>query len=591
MLAPEDRALLLDSLRPTPGFRLDAAVATTFTLDLQAALVPPLAFASFRLTGTPDPIALLESVRSSADRIDIFCQAGQIAVPAAASDLLAFLEPMIHQIPTRRGGLFHPKLWLLRFVSELNDPDEYRLLVLSRNLTRDASWDIALRLDAARGTRVRASNRPLAELVRSLPAQATPALSGERRDRVLALAEDARYLEWEKPDLVDEVSFHVFGVDGVKPAPDFNGYRQMVIAPFADEAGLDLVAPSATDVTLLSRQETLDALGPDLHDQFECLVLSPLAGLPADDEQAQPSGGPGLLAGLHAKAYIVERARRAHVFLGSANATGAAFTRNVELLVELNAGATKLGVDTFIGINAPFRTLTEPYQPGSSTPEDEAGYVLENLLRGMAAVAWTIEVQSAIDSVTRSLSIASGRLPSRDAQLQIELMTRPGRALRVGATAEAVTARFEQVPIPDITPFLSLRVRDDAGNERSAIVCGRLLNDPAERLDEILARQIDTPEKFLRFLMLLLGLADGALPPTGDLGGGSRQGQFAQLLAGGILEVLVGALADRPQVLTDLDRLIERLSATAAGRATMPAGFSELWKSVSAARDMLGIAS
>ena len=47
MLAPDSRALLLDALRPPRGSSLDRAVATTFTLDLEAALMVPLAFAGF----------------------------------------------------------------------------------------------------------------------------------------------------------------------------------------------------------------------------------------------------------------------------------------------------------------------------------------------------------------------------------------------------------------------------------------------------------------------------------------------------------------------------------------------------------------
>ena len=60
MLAPEIRVALLEQLRPPVGYTLDAAVATTFTLDLSAALIPPLAFAAFSMSSTPDPVAALE---------------------------------------------------------------------------------------------------------------------------------------------------------------------------------------------------------------------------------------------------------------------------------------------------------------------------------------------------------------------------------------------------------------------------------------------------------------------------------------------------------------------------------------------------
>ena len=68
MLAPKDRTLLLESLRPPPGYRLDAAVSTTFTLNLMALLVAPLAFTYFDWemdTGEPttNPNFLLEAIR------------------------------------------------------------------------------------------------------------------------------------------------------------------------------------------------------------------------------------------------------------------------------------------------------------------------------------------------------------------------------------------------------------------------------------------------------------------------------------------------------------------------------------------------
>jgi len=123
VLAPDHRSVLLDLLRPPPEFSLDVAVATTFTLDLEAALVAPLAFAAFDTEGPGDPIATLEAVRSASDRFTVFCQAGEMRLPQAASDLFAFVEPVVHEVRRPRAGhLFHPKLWLLRY----RGPDDER---------------------------------------------------------------------------------------------------------------------------------------------------------------------------------------------------------------------------------------------------------------------------------------------------------------------------------------------------------------------------------------------------------------------------------------------------------------------------------
>lgn len=141
MLAPDRRELLLDALRPPAGHSLDRAVATTFTLDLEAALTVPLAFAGFRFDEQPDPIEIMEALREMGRRIDIFCQAGAIGAGSWPSDLLALLEGSIHAARRPRPGhIFHPKVWALRFLDRAQEPS-YRLLVLSRNLTRDRSWD------------------------------------------------------------------------------------------------------------------------------------------------------------------------------------------------------------------------------------------------------------------------------------------------------------------------------------------------------------------------------------------------------------------------------------------------------------------
>lgn len=88
MLSPEERAVLREQLKPEPGDHLEIAVATTFTLDLTAALVAPLSFASFDIAGAGDPVAVLEAVRSAADRVTVFSQLGEVRVPSTPSDLM-----------------------------------------------------------------------------------------------------------------------------------------------------------------------------------------------------------------------------------------------------------------------------------------------------------------------------------------------------------------------------------------------------------------------------------------------------------------------------------------------------------------------
>ena len=604
MLPPDNRHVLLDLLRPPPGSRLAHAVATTFTLDLTAALVAPLAFASQRLHGKQDPVAVMEAVRSAADRVDVFCQSGHVRIPARHSDLMAFLEGAIHEVvPPRPGRLFHPKLWALLFKSD--EGDSLRLVVATRNLTDDVSWDVAVRLDGQIDSRPHSRNAPLAGFVRTLPTMARDGLPRDRVQRIADLAETLRYAVWDPLPPAGAPTFHVFGVEGLpRSSPDFSGYRHLIVSPFVNDGGLDVVAPTsrASTVTLVSRPEQMEQLETaTIRRLSETRIVSPLAGLTAagenQDEDVANGGvasgssdmGSLLGGGLHAKLYVVERNRAAYVFIGSSNATDAAFDGNVEVLVEFSAGATKFGVDSFLDQTSGMAELLEDYSAAGGAdpdPTEDAQAQLENVLRRVASLRWSLTVEPGSEPYTLRAEVR-GRLGlDADTVPRISLLTQPARARDVRADQQA---RFDNVPLADVTPFLVLslsREIEDIGRlEASTVVRTKLVNDPAGRLDAVLARQVDTPEKFLRFLLLLLGLEDvGAFEVSTAGDGTSSWSQAGQL---GTLEAILRALAEHPSAIDELDRLVGRLRRTEEGSRILPSGFDTVWDQVLAARRRL----
>lgn len=579
MLAPDSRVVLLDQLRPPVGYTLDAAVTTTFTLDLSAALIPPLAFAAYGMSSTPDPVAALEAVRSCADRMDVFAQAGELIVPTQPSDLMAFLEPMIHEVhvPGRRSRLFHPKIWLLRYRSPDDEPS-YRLLCLTRNLTNDHSWDLALRLDGTDTGKREPANRPLVRLVRALPDLVATPLPPDRRNRVEQLAADVYRVQWELPMDAWDLRFHALGIRGVSPDVDFAGYRHLVVSPFLTDGGLEIVAPGQSDLRVVSRPEELDRLAPDTAAALSSFVVSGVAGI-TDDAAPHGLGTGQILSGLHAKLYVAERARVSHVFLGSANATDAAFRGNVEFLVELIASQARMGVEAFVGQDAPFRAMLEDYKALGGQPpdpEDEAKRELAELLRSIAAVPYMVTASARAAAgytlhVTREepLSVSYGY------HLTLELLTRPGEAQNMSAAP--LNARFGPLPLADVTPFLVARASAPGGLQGGTVIRGELQNDPAGRLDEVLARQVNTPEKFLRFLVLLLGFGNPNLLSMLTAGEGGSAAYVATGPGPGVFEMIVRALADHPNALRDLDSLVQRLRVTEDGRKVLPPGFDTLW--------------
>jgi hypothetical protein len=582
VLAPDARVVLREQLRPPAGFQLHRAVATTFTLDLTSALVAPLAFAAFETTGSSDPIAVMEAVRAAASRVDIFCQAGNVTVPRHASDLVAFLEPMVHEVVRPRPGLlFHPKVWVLHFRSDTAD-ETFRVLCGTRNLTEDRAWDAVIRLDGAASGRAKAANRPLADLLRTLPDRARSPLPGERRAALEEFAEAIRFVEWELPEDVKEVAFHLLGVKGQRP-PDFSGYRHLVVSPFLTDGGLQRITVESGDVTVVSRTDALDELAPETLDGCTTYIVSPLADLA--DLEAEDAG-PASLTGLHAKIVVAERNKQGHLFIGSMNATDAALGGNIEVLVELIGGHSKLGVSTFLADEAPFRSLLEQYtttggQP--SDPADEEARQLEDLIRSLAEISLVVTVVP-VDNGMFELHV-SGRVVTFPEAVTVDLapFSRPAAAapLVVKAPIDVV---FSGLALADVSPFLILRAT--LGQlSRSTVVRGELVDDPPDRLDAVLARQVDTAEKLLRFLLLVLGFG-GVDMPAAAAGNGDHTGSWGSGTTG-LLELFVRSLAQRPAALDDIDRLINRLEATEAGRAILPDGFTSVWATVRSARAAL----
>ena len=357
MLQPTNRFTLIDAMRPPPGFGLEAAMAVTFTLDLRALLAAPAAFA---LTGTGgvdgevrqnEPIELLHALRTHARKLTIFSQVGEIALPPSRR-VFAFLERAVVPVRAPLGGVVHPKVWALRYETRStptgDEPREQRLRVLiaSRNLTFDASWDSVVRLDEVvegRGAHL----GPVGDLFDGLLRNAGATISSAHEHRVAGLSAALREATFSLPPGVDEVNVHVLGLArGASPLPT-DADRSLIISPFLSDDYFTKAHPGMVD-ELVSRPESLDLLRASTFERIGSSFAfddGSAVDLDAGDEGLSERDPGRPLVGLHAKVFAFEQGGRARVFLGSANATGAAFTSNVEILVELVGPLAKLGID------------------------------------------------------------------------------------------------------------------------------------------------------------------------------------------------------------------------------------------------------
>lgn len=590
MLSPDTRSVAIDLLRPPPGHRLDQAVLTTYSLDLEALLALPLAVSAHADGGLDellaDPLLLLEALREAGNRVHVFVDVGGIAVPRTERAIYAMLESRVHPVRAPNGGVFHPKVWVARFL-DASDAPLLRVAVLSRNLTFDRSWDIALASEAAPGTGRRATaSRPLGDFLRALPTLADQPLSNAVIQKIGDLAAEAERTRFPCPEgFDDDITFFALGLEGERrrpwqPRPD--GSRLLAIAPFINRSGLDALAAMVGDNrTLVSRQEALDALPEGAIAPWDTVYV--LSDVAADDAEDATADRPN---GLHAKVIAVEHGWDVSWYVGSANLTGAGLSGyNVEMMAAVTGrkgrkdGRTGSGIDRFL--EAGFQNLCLPYHRAETSAPSQAVLDAQRHLE-VAQKALTTEGALGITCTPEGSEwswVLDGPIALPDG---VEVSVWPIAVSEDHAKPCSLPLTW-QLPLSRLTAFVAFRLKVPGVPVDQVLFTLKLpaVGVPEGRMAQVLRTLIDSPERFLRFLRALLGGLDGLVEWSGGEASGKAQTPWNLGLGGeSLLEDLVRVASREPKRLEPVRRLIADLRATDQGRQIVPDDLYAVWQVV-----------
>jgi len=458
------------------------------------------------------------------------------------------------------------------------------VLVASRNLTFDPSWDTLVRLDETNAGNG-ASLEAVGELFEGLLGAAVNAVSTGSRERVRSLADALTAARFARPEGVEELRAHVLGLSERSSPLPADAERSLIISPFVSDDFFARVHPGRMD-ELVSTQEWLDRLDPASLAKVGTVHAFDDGSAPdfAAEAQGLSSYDPGRpLAGLHAKVFAFENGARAQLFLGSANATGPAFGANVEILLELRGAAKALGIDRLCegtkeepGLRALFRMYhrTEP----TPEPDGDGEAALDRARRAIAAVCFAGTVEPSGDGWAVTYR-SCGPLPApAGAVIHYRPLASAGNRRRVAA-GEPLRARFETT-LEALSGFLAFELTrsDDAAGRTGFVVPVPLAGVPEEHERVLLRALIGNAERFFRYLLALLAEASDDLilldavetVRSAAAAGGHGPGTLP------VLEKLLATMRPDPAKLAGLHPLVSDLAEDGA----LPPGFAELWATI-----------
>jgi hypothetical protein len=589
-----------DQLIPPDGYELEQAIGTSYSLDLEALMILPVAlFYSQKLDGSVDKMRydMLHAITEAAKKITIYYQNGQLKVPQKYHHLMAYWEKGIQPVTMpHHASSFHPKIWVIRYEGKGLAP-KYRVLVTSRNLTFSRDWDMAFATDGEVSDKEQPKNKPLVHFLQYLNTTGKKTIPA-------AFLNDLLKVKFDLPEKFDAFKFVPIGIPNIETGKPYTNPitvakalwdEMLIVSPFIDKTTLDSIYKATTKTPyLLSRKEELDSVDEETLSLFDCWQFSTFFQQAEYFQELEDDGTPPLAQSLHAKLVVAMQDSVPYWYLGSANCSDPAQGRNIEFMVELKAG-------NWAGLKTKdiFKALTDPAK--------SEGITLFTPYTFEARVS--VEEQKSIDLAIRKIKYDLTQLPIKGTAVLIEGGTAYDLSIEIDASHLTLPKGFEVKvkPLPEnqkageaikpekinridnfggygetaLSIFLVVEIAKDR-HVHSQFLLPMEIELPNSRLNKIFSAIIDSREKFLKYLTFLLTGEETDLigNANGKKDKKSGTGHDAWAFTGTpVYEKLLIASSRFPDKLKSIDTLIQRLKAetTESDEPIITAEFEGFW--------------
>ena len=335
----------LDAIRPEPGWTTDLSLMTSYSSDMVVLVAVMLALAGLDdESGSGNRIDFANAHEKLRDRLRFIVQAGRITSPKGKPAILGIMDRFVREVRfNEHERSWHPKLALVRYTQPEQNHVQWRFWIGSRNLTRDASYDIGLLLvanhnPAEDGMEI-AGMGDIGRVLMKMARLRTHTPASIKRELDSA--------QWIAPSdiTIRRVELRHDGhITGLPDAPK-ELQELLVVSPFMDGGTIRqlgtwggmktrrLLLSTRTALTKLLEQARRPTVG------FEQLLFMDAPDDESESVKFEELGDEAeqLLRGLHAKLICAKMRDGARVWLGSANTTARGWQgKNTEAIVELD---------------------------------------------------------------------------------------------------------------------------------------------------------------------------------------------------------------------------------------------------------------
>ena len=593
MLNPNnDRLDYGQIIAPPVDYKLDFAIGTTYSLDLDALVGACIALGLAEETDSDlmkNPICLLEALRATGDKIALFCEGGQIHLPNSVTSLYILLEKMVFPVTTdAKRGLakypsFHPKFWLIKYVNNKGEA-LYRIVVLSRNLTFDRSWDVSFCIDGKKANYETDKNNPVSDFVSYLIKQLPDTENAsEKQKKMRSLLRELKHVEFS----LDSKEFYDFDFIPVGISNKYNSKQEslynlledsfhevLIMSPFLSKGVIKDFNDrnkyiEHSEHVLITRASELGKLKPTDCSNFEIYTMKDAV---IDGESLiSEENASTQKQDIHAKIYMIMKYPNTYLYLGSLNASHNALNGNIEFMVKLHTKNRYLNLsklkDSLFG-----------------TDEAECPFQIASLNNAQEDTA--DEKAQMLDCIVKAVNRlnASAVIKENGELFDINLFFEPFES-EYGITVSPLLSNktaplsenilFSSMELTQLSEFYKISV-SDGKQTVSRVIMIPTENMPSDREKAVVSSVVNDRSCFYRYIAFLLGdnMVISALESNDsadEVTGTTKANKAIQLPA--LYEKMLRTAATVPERFKEIEYLIKSVSAD----GVIPEGFEELY--------------